>query len=173
MVHTPRASNWNSTYYAALCEKLAFPPWNTESNLWKEMSEGLPLMISRHGISRVVSSYVFQGLLSIIKSGLLPSICDRPLWISSILRLPIFPVGNKDGLIKFCALKEGLHVPDSKEIYKLCNNTIEFLDFGNDLISEIVPLLRCIDVGLNYMSHYIISDFTTLHISHLYAKTLR
>lgn len=146
-------ASYESTYYARLHELLDLPTWDSMHHLQTELENGIA--DTRLSVAEDKVSYVFQALRSIARDtriSLTPRAC--PPWVRSILRLPIFPVKSAFGQSTLQALSPHVFVPDSEVLKECFQGKVNLLDFGENDVSEILPVLRCSDARLKYLSHY-------------------
>ena len=99
-----------------------------------------------------ISSYVFSALTSIIQEGHIMNTC--PSWVLSILQLPIFPVATKHGTVEITTLSPNIFVPNSELLNPLFAGKVNLLNFGDNYVRDIIPLLKCSGVDLKYLSTY-------------------
>ena len=106
---------------------------------------------------QTITQYVFTALYSIVEGGFVSpanqgSIC--PDWVKPIVRLAIFPVRTKFGGIKISALSHDIFIPDSELLNERFKGKVNLLNFGDNHIWNIMPVLRCSEVDIKYLSDY-------------------
>ena len=70
------------------------------------------------------------------------------------LDLPIFPVTNRDGSNAIRNLSNTLFVPDNELLKPRFDGKVDMLDFGENHIWDIIPVLRYSEADLKYISAY-------------------
>jgi hypothetical protein len=162
--YTISVADYGSVYYARLHELLDLRTWDSTHHLQTELENGIKSMkLVESEDQATVSSYVFQALSSIAnntRNSLAQETC--PSWARSILRLSIFPVRTSSGQLTLQRLGPDIFVPDSKVLNESFLGKVNLLDFGENYVWDVLPLLRCSDAGLKYLSDY--TDPTTMEV---------
>jgi hypothetical protein len=153
ILFTNQSIGSSSPHYWQLCKWLDLPRWNSELNLKKELEIGVEQMKDSLENWEAIQRFVFQALSSLLP--LLPTFSESiPSWIMSILRLKIFPVTTRNGNKTIQALNAEIFVPDSILLNQLFQGKVDLLDFGQNCVWDILPILRCSDVPMQYLSYY-------------------
>lgn len=141
-------------YYARLCELLALRTWDSEHHLRTELEHAiLDMTLPDQQAHISASSYVFQALSTIASDNeILSHTC--PAWVRSICCLSIFPVRTSSGQWIIRALGPDIFVPDSEVLNESFRGKVNLLDFGENHIWDIIPVLRCCGATLKYLSDY-------------------
>jgi hypothetical protein len=139
-----------SLYYQKLCSWLSLPEWSAEKHLKDELNRGIQLLklsLAEHWKS--IQGFVFKAMESIPQpSGRLPS------WISAILDLSIFPVETRHGSESIQALGRNVFIPDSVLLNPRFKGKVDILDFGDNHVWDILPLLRYSQKGIQFISSH-------------------
>lgn len=143
-----------SLYYQKLCAWLSLPQWSTEKQLKDELKGGIQLLKSSMAENwKSIQNFVFKAMESILR--VLPQLCERlPSWVSAILDLPIFPVATRHGSESVQALGRNVFVPDSVLLNPRFRGKVDLLDFGDNHVWDILPLLRHARNGIQFVSSY-------------------
>jgi hypothetical protein len=162
--YTTPVSDFGSIYYARLHELLDLRTWDSEHHLRTELEHGISEMtISDGEDGSSVASYVFQALSSIAQDTRIscaPVTC--PAWVRSILRLSIFPIRTSSGQCTLQALGPNIFIPDSEDLKESFQGKVNLLDFGDNYIWDVLPVLRCSEAALKYLSDY--NDPSTMEV---------
>lgn len=103
---------------------------------------------------QIITQYLFTALSSIVEGGFVSpaiqgSIC--PDWVKSIMRLTIFPVSTKFGGLKISTLSHDIFIPDSELLNERFKGKVNLLNFGDNHIWGIMPVLRCSEVDIIFI----------------------
>lgn len=162
--YTISVADYRSVYYARLYELLGLRTWDSMHHLQTELENGIKDMkLVEPEDQATVSSYIFQALGSIANhtcNSLAQETC--PSWVRSILRLSIFPVRTSSGQLTLQSLGPDIFVPDSEVLNESFQGKVKLLDFGGNCLLDVLPVLRCSDAGLKYLSDY--TDPTTMEV---------
>lgn len=160
---TIQIPDFKSVYYESLCNMLDLPVWKTEIHLRGELESSVASMRSEPDWQNSIPRYVFTALSSIVQEGHFRKHPNRnPPWILSILRLPIFPILTKHQTVEITTLSPDIFVPDSELLNEQFKGKVNLLYFGDRHVRDLLPVLRCSDVDLKYVSAY--DDPTTMDL---------
>jgi hypothetical protein len=114
-------------------------------------------------LQKSIPQYLFTALSSIVQGGFVKENANSsPPWVLSILRLPIFPILTEDGTVTITNLTADIFIPDSELLNERFKGKVKLLYFGDNHIRDILPIIRCSDVDLQYVSSY--DDPTTMDV---------